>query len=143
MPIHTTIDKERNITVHTATGNLTYEELVQTLESFYRNTDAPENVLWDGRQASLVNLTAGQLQQLATYTKKIQREGLAVKGGRRALLAPASVDYGLARMIGSFKDLLAEDIKFEVRTFRTYQEAIDWLTKPVDGLPRHDDQPVR
>lgn len=56
-----------------------------------------------------------------------------MKGGRRALLAPAAVDYGLARMIGSFKDLLAEDIKFEVRIFRTYQEAIDWLTKPVEG----------
>lgn len=62
MPIHTTIDKERNITVHTAMGNLTYEELVQTLELFYRNTGAPENVLWDGRQASLVNLTAAQLK---------------------------------------------------------------------------------
>lgn len=128
MPIITTIDRERNITVHTATGNLTYEELVGTLESFYRNSDAPENVLWDGRGASLVNLTPEQLKKLGAYTKKFRDEGLEVKGGRRALLAPASVDYGLARMIGSFKDLLAQDIKFDVRTFRTYEEALEWLS---------------
>jgi hypothetical protein len=136
MPIVTTIDRERNITVQTASGNLTYEELVQTLESFYRNRDAPENVLWDGRQASLTGLSAAQLKQLGVYTKKFQQEGISVKGGKRAHLAPASVDYGLARMIGSFKDLLAEDIKFEVRTFRTYQEAIDWLSGPP--MEKHD-----
>lgn len=129
MPITTTIDTERNITIHTASGNLTYDELTQTLEFFYRNTDAPENVLWDGRQASLVGLTAAQLKQLALYTKKFRREGISVKGGRRALLVAASVDYGLARMIGAFKDL-ADDIKFEIRTFRTYKEALDWLMEP-------------
>lgn len=53
---------------------------------------------------------------------------MEVKGGRRALLAPTSVNFGLARMISSFKDLLAQDIKFDVRTFRTYEEALEWLS---------------
>ena len=127
MPIVSNIDHKNQITIHTASGNLTYEELVQTLESFYRNDDAPENVLWDGRKASLVNLTQEELKQLGAYTKKFQEQGLIVKGGRRALVAPANVDFGLARMIGSFKDLMAEDIKFEIRTFRSYDDAMAWL----------------
>ncbi|MEX1138151.1 MAG: hypothetical protein WEF53_02245 [Bacteroidota bacterium] len=127
MPIVSTIDKRNRITIHTASGNLTCEELVHTLEAFYRNEDAPENVLWDGRNASLVNLSQEELKQLGTYTKKFKEQGLTVKGGRRALVAPANVDFGLARMIGSFKDLLAEDIKFEVQTFRSYEDAMTWL----------------
>lgn len=127
MPIVSTIDKKNGITIHTASGNLTYDELVRTLESFYRNENAPENVLWDGRNASLVNLSQEELKLLGAYTKRFKDQGIAVKGGRRALVAPASVDYGLARMIGAFKDLLAEDIKFEVRTFRSYEEAMSWL----------------
>jgi len=127
MPIVTSIDRQLGITIHSASGNLTYEEVVQTLESFYTDPNAPGNVLWDGREASLVNLNQDQLKELGSYTRKFQNQGIAVKGGKRALLAPKNVDYGLARMIGSFKDLLAEDIEFEVRTFRTYEEAMAWL----------------
>ena len=127
MSIVSTIDDKNRVTIHTATGNLTYEELVQTLESFYRNDRAPENVLWDGRNASLVNLTKDQLKQLGAYTRKFKQQGMTVKGGKRAIVAPANVDYGLARMIGAFKDLMAEDIKFEVRTFRSYDDAMAWL----------------
>jgi hypothetical protein len=127
MSIVSNIDDKNRITIHTATGNLTFEELVQTLESFYRNDSAPENVLWDGRNASLVNLTQDQLKQLGAYTRKFKEQGMTVKGGKRAIVAPANVDYGLARMIGSFKDLMAKDIKFEVRTFRSYDDALEWL----------------
>lgn len=128
MPVTSTIDRENGITIHTATGNLTFGELAQALESFYRNDDAPENVLWDGRNASLVNLNQDELKRLGAYTKKFKEEGMNVKGGKRAIVAPATVDYGLARMIESFKGLLAQEIKFDVRTFRSYDEAMTWLT---------------
>ncbi|MEX2115896.1 MAG: VOC family protein [Bacteroidota bacterium] len=78
MPIVSTIDQKNQITIHTASGNLTYDELVQTLEAFYRNEHAPESVLWDGRNASLINLTHDQLKKLAVYTKKFHEQGLTV-----------------------------------------------------------------
>lgn len=128
MPIQTTVDKERNLTVHTLTGVVTYDEIVKTLESFYRGKGQPENVLWDGRGASISNLSHEQLKELAVFTKKFKKLGIPVKGGKRALVARSDVDFGLARVINSLKDALAGDLPFEVRTFRTVEEAIEWLS---------------
>ena len=128
MPITTSVDAERNLTIHTMSGRLTFKEITQTLDTFYRKEHYPQFVLWDGRDATIVDLSQDEIRQLAVYSKRFKDLGYAIPNGKRALLAPTSVDYGLARMIGSLKDILASDVPFEVRTFRDHDEAVAWLT---------------
>lgn len=129
MPIETRVEKEKNLTIHTATGALTFSEIVKTLEAFYRSEGFTENVLWDGRRATLKDLSHEQLNDLPIYSRKFKQLGIPIKSGKRALVVSSSVDFGLARIINSFKDTMGADIPLEVRTFRTIEEALRWLTE--------------
>lgn len=127
MPIKTRVEKEKNLTIHTATGSLSFSEIVKTLEGFYKSEHYTDNVLWDGRGATIAELSHEQLQELAVYSRKFRHQGIPLKVGKRALVVSSNIDFGLARIINSFKDTLGEDIPFEVRTFRTIEEGMKWL----------------
>jgi len=127
MPIKTIIDRKYDITIHIASGDLAFAEIVNALKSFYERPDLPENVIWDGRNATLKNLDLKELEQIAVFPLRYRDRKEGIKAGKRALVAPKDLDFGLSRIIDNFKEDQGENLPFELEIFRSYDEALKWI----------------
>ena len=114
MPIKTVVDTERGITVHIASGDLTYDEITEALTSFYENTEMPDKVIWDGRNATLKNFSSSELEAIAMYPMRFNKEKAKIKGGMRAIVAPTDLDYGLSRMIEIVSGIASYELPYKM-----------------------------
>lgn len=133
MPIKTVVDTEKNITVHIASGNLTFDEIAKALTSFYESSEMPETVIWDGRNASLKNFSSSQLEQIATYPTRFNTGKSRIKGGLRAIVAPTDLDYGLSRVIEILTEFSEQALPYKIKVFRSMEEANKWIEEETVG----------
>jgi len=121
MPIETTRDPQRNLTIHVVTGPAREDEMYAALE--VPGDGVPtRDVLWDMSLADVMHVTPGILRQFA---KRAAELGVDRKGGRTAVVAPEDLQFGLARMSEVFVDM--ESSPYSLRAFRTREEATAWL----------------
>jgi hypothetical protein len=121
MPITSHIDHAKDLASFTATGNITPDEVIAMVQMFY---DQPtKNVLWDLTAASELNFQSDELRKIASYPQRV--ESTFRINGKTAIAAPQDLTYGLSRMFQSFSEF--NSVPFEVMTFRTMEEAEDWL----------------
>ena len=66
MPITTTIDHDRQLTIHTVTGEPSIEEGMETLKQSLE-VQPTRNVLWDFRKASLVHVSSEETEAMMNY----------------------------------------------------------------------------
>ena len=121
MPIETTHDPQRDLTIHVVTGPAREEEMYAALEAPGDGVST-RDVLWDMSGADVMQVTPGILRQ---FVKKAAELGVDRKGGRTAIVAPEDLQYGLARMSEVFADMVSSP--YSLRAFRTREEAIAWL----------------
>jgi hypothetical protein len=126
MPIATTQDFTQDLTVHIVTGPILEQEMVATLEAFYKQRFT-KLVLWDMSQADLQHVKVETLQR---FVQKGSELGVRRAGGRTAVVAPSALQYGLARMSEAFAEI--ESAPFGFRAFRTLEEAMVWLIPDPD-----------
>ncbi len=127
MPIKTVLDTDKDVTIHIASGDLTFDEIAKAITLFYENPKMPEKVIWDGRHASLKNFTSSELEKIATYPLRFNTEKTKIKGGMRAIVAPRDLDYGLSRVIQMFTGIAGEELPYEIKVFRSMEEATKWI----------------
>jgi hypothetical protein len=122
MTIHTDINSEKQLTIHTVTGEVSFEEAMATLNTFYSGNPTL-NVIWDLTAGTMSGLSSDQLEKILDSVSPASKKRTE---GKTAGVAPADIDFGLARMF----QLLAEltGYKPSVRIFRELKEAIDWIT---------------
>ncbi|HUL29981.1 MAG TPA: hypothetical protein VLZ03_05950 [Thermodesulfobacteriota bacterium] len=121
MPIETTRDQERNLTVHVVTGPVSEQEMYGTLEEFYKR-EPTALLLWDLSKADLSWVTPNMLQR---FVRKAVKLGARRRGGRTAVVAPEDLQYGLGRMTEAFVE--SESAPFSFHVFRSRQDALSWL----------------
>jgi len=127
VPIKTEFDAGSGLTIHRAEGVLSFADVVQALETFYGDPELPERVLWDGRGATIRELSSDELRELAVYPGRLRGDRLRPRGGKRAILTATDLDYGLSRIIDMVKESAGSDLPYELRVFRSYDEAVAWL----------------
>jgi len=127
VPISTEIDKSRQLTIYTATGDVSVDEIISTLEGFYRSPEVTLNVLWDGRNAKLKPLSLKDLSKIMGYRKHHKDHRLARRGGKTAIVSPSHVESGVFEVAEMFKASLARRLSYEVQTFSSAEEAATWL----------------
>jgi hypothetical protein len=132
MPIKTIVDRDKSITVHIASGDLTFDEIAKALKSFYENSEMPEKVIWDGRNASLRNFSPLELEKIATYPTRFNSGETKIKGGMRAIVAPTDLDYGLSRVIEIVAEMAGDELPYKIKVFRSMEEATRWLKEKTD-----------
>ena len=120
MPESFSIDTDRGVVHCRAWGRFTSEELMAhyTRMRAHPEFDPGFRQLGDLRDVEEFDITTATVEaaaELPTFTP----------GTRRALVASETVQFGLARMFGSFAELNGQ----EVRVFRDYDEAVRWLTE--------------
>jgi len=75
----------------------------------------------DGRGISKVLCTASEQQQFVDLISKHPEE---LRGSQVAMVADNPVAYGMFRMF----EIQRDDLAYEVRVFREFDEALKWLT---------------
>ena len=113
------------ITVCTAKGRLTFPEIRAKVIDLSTGGVTPM-VLCDLTQATFADLTSIEIEDIISL---ISHYVAGAGGGKAAVIAHSGIDYGLARIFGTFAELAGLPVK--VRVFRTSEIAKQWLKDPV------------
>ena len=116
-------DENAQLTIYTANGNISGEEVKKAIEDFYEHGPITRNVLWDVSQALLVDLSAEDVRQIA----HVPRQSLASRKGGKTAVAPSDLAFGLSRMYQASSQ--PEALPFEVQVFRDSEAAHKWLAE--------------
>ena len=132
MPITSEVDKTRNLTIFTLTGELTLDEILGALKSFWEDRELTLNTLWDARNAIVTNIRSSELQNIAGFIGQYRNRFEERENGKAAIVAPTDLQYGLSRILGTFYE--REGLPIKLQPFRTMEEAIQWLGYSADLL---------
>jgi hypothetical protein len=127
LAITTDIDRSEGLTIYTVTGEVTLNEILETLEGFYASSQVTLNVLWDGQNARLKPLAAKDLLTITSYRKRHKDHRQARKGGKTAIVAPNDAGSGVFQAADMFKKAFANALPYEIRAFQSLEEAQGWL----------------
>jgi hypothetical protein len=119
--IETSIDNNRQLTIHTITGKVSADEISQRIKS-YCESGPTEFVLWDFSNAELSGITPTHIDAFVALTKLYA--GLRQRG-RTALVFSTDLGFGLGRVFDIHLDLAASHIPY--MTFRSKEIALKWL----------------
>ena len=119
--IETIVDEKQNLTIHKCSGNLTEQEILDTIHSFY-DGDPTLYTLWDFTNASMSGISPRAITKMFAL---IQKLGPGRRGGKTAVVAPEDLEYGMARMFQIMSDV--NDFPFKIKVFRYFGDASQWL----------------
>ncbi|MHC4718227.1 MAG: hypothetical protein ACYS5V_14740 [Planctomycetota bacterium] len=119
--ITTSFDREHDLTVHTVTGQVAADQILEQLGR-YAAAGGTKLVLWD--------LTAGTLaaipgEGLRDVLRKAGEYGRQRTRGKTAVAVSRDIDFGLGRMLEVFSEL--EESPREIKCFRGVDAAREWL----------------
>ncbi|GAB4335996.1 MAG: hypothetical protein Kow0089_05970 [Desulfobulbaceae bacterium] len=127
--IEKTIEKDGELTVFVAVGEVSADEIGRAIRKFYSEGPVTRNVLWDLSRARVEDITRDDIRRIIGAPEK-SHEGR--RGGRTAIVAPDDLAFGLSRM---YQASLGEAfLVFQLRVFRETAAARRWL----DGLDNGD-----
>jgi hypothetical protein len=125
MPITSEVDKTKNLTIYTLTGELTLDEIQNAIKSFWEAHALTLNGLWDARHAKLTNFKSSYMDSITAligqYTHRFEER----KGGKTAVVASSDLQYGLSRILGTLYEI--ENFPTQLKIFRIIDEAMEWL----------------
>jgi len=125
MPITSKVDKKMNLTTFTLTGELTMDEIIGALKSFWEGRELTLNTLWDTRNSVVTNLKSSEIGNIAGFVGQYRNRFEERKNGKAAIAASTDLQYGLSRILGTVYE--REDVPIKLHPFRTMEEAIQWL----------------
>jgi hypothetical protein len=125
MPITSQIDRIKNLTVYTLTGELTLDEIKNAIKSFWEAHEVTLKGLWDVRSAKLTDIESSDIERIAVFIGQYRHRFEERKGGKTAVVASSDLQYGLSRILGTLYEI--KDFSTQLQTFRQMDEALRWL----------------
>jgi hypothetical protein len=123
MLIKKEIDKTKQLTIFTVSGEVDFDELLENYQLYYDDVQPSKNMLWDFRSAKGGNrLSQEGLRHFASFPKKYEHKRPV---GKTAYVVEGDLGFGMGRMVMAYVELL--DSKVDVNVFRSMNEAIQWL----------------
>lgn len=122
MPISYTIDRAKDLTLFTATDDVTYDDALTALGA-YTKEGYTRFELFDFRNGTGRSFSTEQIELMLEMGKT--NVGLRPAGGKTALVVSQDIDYGLSRVFQTLSEI--EGITWEVEVFRSMDEAYEWL----------------
>ena len=125
MPITSKVDKIINLTLFTLTGELTIDEILGALKSFWEARELTLNTIWDARNAIVTNIKSSEIETIAGFIGQYRNRFEERKNGKAAIVATTDLQYGLSRILETLYE--RENAPIKLRPFRTMEKAIQWL----------------
>lgn len=123
MPTFYKIDKERRFVLSTASGEVTYAEMVAHQRDLSADRD------FDPTFAHIADFTYARLAKISSEeVLQFAQRSIFSPDARRAMILADLTDYGLGRMYEMLRGLEGQT---GVRAFRTLEEAMDWIVGPL------------
>ncbi len=123
MPITFEIDRSKNLTVFTGTGNVTLEELTLKVEECFE-AGYTRFEIYDFRNANGDNVTFKKVLQLVEYTKSYSFP----PGNKIAMIVVNNIDYNMAKIYQGLAEI--EGLPGTVQLFHSLDDAYQWLNIP-------------
>jgi hypothetical protein len=120
-PIHTTVDIEHQLTIHTVTGEATAGEIILVIQT-QNEALATKYILWDFSKASVHHLEASDVHDIVAVQ---QRYSHRRQGGKTAILVASDLVHGMSRMYDSYQQINNTEIVRKI--LRDKEQALQWL----------------
>jgi len=115
------VDRVNDIMVFRAVGTMSYDELVDTIETCYPLVT--RHILWDFRDCDLAGITSKQFMMLPAIASSFMANRR--KDGKSAYVATDTINYGLLSTYVVIAEIRGVIYKYNV--FRTLKAALEWL----------------
>jgi len=117
------VEQYNDIMVFRAIGTMSYDELVDTIETCYPLVT--RHILWDLRDCDLTGITSNQFMLLPALARSFL---VNRKDGKSAYVGSDSINYGLLSMYVLIAEI--QGITYSYNVFRTFEAALEWLWTP-------------
>jgi len=124
MPVDVERIGDEDLTVFTASGELTFAEQMGVLRAFYEDHPT-RKVIWDFSRITGRRISREQLLEILSYTR--EQSGRR-DGGRTALVAASELDFGLARMVAILAE--GQQLPWQLQAFKDLATARAWIDEP-------------
>jgi hypothetical protein len=114
------VERLDDIMVFRATGTMSYDELLETIETCYPLVT--RHILWDFRDCDLTGITSNQFVMLPEIARSFM---INRKGGKSAYVSSDTVNYGL--LSAYVVIAVAQGITYSYNVFGTFEAALEWL----------------
>ena len=119
--ISATYDTDKDLTIVTAEGVITADDLLDWGNNYYEG-QITSLILWDVTNADLSTLQGDQLRKIAEAMSRVSE---VRRGGKTAFVYDKPLEFGIGRMFQAYSEM--EDMPFEVQSFQSFDEAKAWL----------------
>jgi pheromone shutdown protein TraB len=119
MPLTYKIDKENRLVMTTAWGSLSFTDAFAHKDKLLNDPD------FDPTYSQIADFT--QITELALSNDELRvfaEFKVFSPQSRRAFITPRDLEYGMARMFATLRELRGEE---GIGVFRTLEEALDWV----------------
>jgi hypothetical protein len=126
--IETQIDPERDLTIHTASGEISADEILRKIRSYYKGNEVTRLLLWDLTSADIRKLSASDVRDFVDLTNSLTGPRA---GGKTAVVVETPLAFGMGRMYELSKDA-TDQRGIGHKTFRDRKTALEWLGVPAE-----------
>jgi hypothetical protein len=126
MPIQIDIEKERDLTICTLSGDVTVKDVKEALKQIWDNAELTKNLLWDTRPATFIKPMANEdieilLAMVDGYSDRFKER----EDGKTTVVAETDLGFGLMRMLDTLAEI--EEFPIQPEPFRTIEEAMEYI----------------
>ena len=122
MPITTSVDNNKQLTIYTVVGEVSFEEVMTTIKQFHEIGQQTINVLWDLHKARLARVSSKETEAMMNYIKLHAEKR---SGGKTALVASRNLENRLSRLAEMLNEI--KSISIQRKVFLSFKEAIQWI----------------
>jgi hypothetical protein len=135
MPITCHCRQDQKLTIFLHTGIVSDEEFLSFYRAFYEDprVDKTHDLLVDLRQAESTARSSAALKTFADFARS--HTPAVSPRPKIAVIAPAAVSFGLARMYEAFSALVPADFT----VFKDAADALAWLEAPATVMDNLED----
>ena len=124
--IYTVIYRDKDLTVNTALGKLTIDDILNTTKS-YLLENPTRKVLWDFERADGAGITSKEIEYFYSAIKDLV---ITTEERKIAVVVSRDIGYGLSRLSKTHAEL--SGIRADHFISRSFDEAMNWLSEEVD-----------
>lgn len=117
------VDRERDLTVQTVSGDISGDDLILAIREFFAG-DKTSHTLWDFRDADLSSLSGNTVRRVAAEAFRFTDQ---IPSGKTAIVARTDLVFGLGRMFEAFQEISNSTRSHQ--TFRSMEAAMNWITE--------------
>lgn len=114
-------EPDADLTVFTAEGELTFNEVLEQTRSFLSGKPS-KLALWNLERGTFSKISSQEMEQIMQLGAVFSS---GTKIGKAAILAQKDVDYGLGNVIRALGEI--KGFPYKIKIFREMSAARDWL----------------